>query len=187
MRTRFLLAACIATALACPLATAQTSSMPGHAIAADAAPAMKDRHIVSAFDRSFVSKASAADLADARLGKLALSQGTNSMVKSFGQRMITDHTATNRKLKVIATEQSLQLSTALSPAARKQYAAMKYLADATFDHAYARNAVQDQQHTISLFNGEVAHGRDPALRSYALQTLPTLKKDLMLALKLPQG
>jgi putative membrane protein len=175
MTTRFLLIACIATALACSRAAAQTT-MSSQATTPDTAAATRGMHIISAADRSFVRKASAANLAVVRLGKLALSQGTNSVVKAFGQRMITDHTAANRKLKVIASAQSLLLSSAPSPAAQRQYATMKGLADATFDHAYAKNAVQNYQEAIGLFE-----------RSYALQTLPTLKELLSLALRLPRG
>lgn len=101
--------------------------------------------------------------------------------------MITDHTAGNRKLSVIARQQSLLLSSAPVPTAQQQYAAMKALADATFDHVYVKKAVQDHQDAIGMFDGEAAHGTDPVLRNYALQTLPTLKEHLSLALKLPQG
>ncbi len=83
MKTRFFLAACSATAPACSLAAAQTAR-PGKATAPDTAPAMQGMHIISAADGSFVSKASVTNLAEVSLGRLALSQGTNSMVKALG-------------------------------------------------------------------------------------------------------
>lgn len=109
------------------------------------------------------------------------------MVKAFGQRMVTDHTAANQKLNAIARAQSVAISAGPSPAARQEYATMKDLADATFDHAYAKRTVQDHRAAITLFETEVAQGTDPALRNYAGQTLRILKQHLLLALKLPQG
>ena len=186
MKTHLLPAACILAALACPLLAAP-ATMPSQASTPDSAASIPRSNMTSMADRTFVKEASAANLAEVQLGRLALSQGTNSMVKAFGQRMVDDHIAANQKLDVIAHAQSLAVSSTLLPAAQQQYARMKGLADATFDHAYAKETVQDHRSAISLFEAEVAQGNDPALRNYAGQTLPKLKQHLLLALKLPQG
>ena len=185
MKTHLLLAACISVSLALPLLA--TPSMASPLSMQDSATAMRHSANTSAADRIFVKQASAANHAEVALGRLASSQGTNSMVKAFGQRMVTDHTAANQKLNAIARAQAVGVSAGLSPAARQEYATMKGLADATFDHAYAKHTVQDHHAAITLFETEVAQGTDPALRKYAGQTLPILKRHLRLALKLPQG
>ena len=186
MKTHLLLAACISVSLALPLLAAQPS-MASPMSTQDSAAATSHSASTSSADRTFVRQASAANLAEVALGKLALSQGTNSMVKTFGQRMVTDHAVANQKLNVIAHAQSATISEGPSPAATQEYANMKSLADAAFDHAYAKHVVQDHRAAITLFEMEVAQGTDRALRNYAGQTLPILKQHLRLALKLQQG
>lgn len=182
MKTRILLAACICVSLACPLAMAQ-STPPS----STDAMSMQGKHVVSKADRTFAKKASAANLAEVKLGKLALSRGTNSAVKAFGQRMIDNHTAANEKLSGIASDKSLTVSETPSAAQQKEYDMLKDMRGSAFDHAYAKKAVQDHHGAIRLFTKEKQSGTDPALRGFASQTLPTLKEHLSMARKLPKG
>lgn len=182
MKPRILLAACICASLASPMAIAQ--SAPSHSTNA---MSMQGKHVTNKADRTFAKEASAANLAEVKLGKLAQSQGTNSAVKAFGQRMIDDHTAANQKLSAIASDKSLTVSQAPSAAQQKEYDKLKSLHGDAFDHEYAKKAVHDHHAAIHLFTKEEKHGTDPSLRGYASQTLPTLKEHLSLALKLPQG
>lgn len=182
MKTRILLAACICFSLASPLALAQSAPSP-----TSDGMSMQGKHITSKADRRFARKASAANLAEVKLGKLALSQGTNSAVKAFGQRMIDDHSAANQKLKGIAHDKSIAVPQAPDTSEQKEYDKLKGLHGDAFDHEYAKKAVTDHHKAIRLFTKEQNHGTDPALRGYASQTLPMLKKHLSLAVKLPQG
>jgi putative membrane protein len=186
MKCHVLFAASILASLGCPLLHAQASAQ-NQATMQASATSQPPAKMTSAADRAFVKRASAANMAEVKLGRLAISRGTNSMVKAFGQRMVHDHTAANKHLSVIAQAQSLALSSRPSPTVRKQYGKMEMLVDATFDHAYAKRALQDHRAAIRLFEREIAQGTDPAVRHYAEQTLPTLKDHLRLALKLPQG
>ena len=182
MKTRILLAACICASLASPLALAQAA--PPHT---SDSMSMQGKHVTSKADRSFAKKASAANLAEVKLGKLALAQGTNSAVKAFGQRMIDDHSAANQKLDAIANDKSISVAQAPNAAQKKEYDKLKSLHGDAFDHEYAKKAVADHHKAIQLFTKEKNHGTDPALRGYASQTLPTLKEHLSLAVKLPKG
>jgi putative membrane protein len=183
MKTRMLIATCLSASLACSLAVAQSSpAVPASGMAMHGKMSAR-----SAADMAFLKKASAANLAEVQLGQLALAQATNSDTKAFGQRMVDDHTAANSKLSDIARDQSLVASEAPSAAEQATYAKLKGMQGSAFDHAYDRQAVKDHQNAIKLFQGEAAHGKDPALRDFANQTLPTLKEHLSMAMKLPKG
>jgi putative membrane protein len=186
MKFHVLFAAAILASLSCPLLHAQASAQT-QASMQESAASQPSEKLISAADRAFVKRASAANDAEVKLGRLAASRGTNSMVKAFGQRMVHDHTAANKRLRAIARAHSLAISSRPSPTVRKQYGKMEMLVDATFDHAYAKKAVQDHRAAIRLFETEIAQGRNLAVRHYAEQTLPTLKEHLRLALRLPQG
>lgn len=186
MKLHVLFAASILASLGYPLLHAQASAQNQASMQQSAASQSADK-LTNAADRAFVKRASAANMAEVKLGRLAVSRGTNSMVKAFGQRMVHDHTAANKRLSVIARAQSLAISSRPSPTVRKQYRKMETLFDAAFDHAYAKKAVQDHRAAIGLFETEIAQGNNLAVRHYAEQTLPTLKEHLRLALRLPQG
>jgi len=182
MKSRMLIAACIAASLACSLAAAQSAP----STSAGAMP-MRGNAMQGTIDAMFMKSASAANLAEVALGQLALSQGTNSDTRAFAQRMISDHTAANKQLGAIAGNQSILVSQAPSSDEQATYDRLKGLQGDTFDHSYDKQAVKDHQDAINLFNQEIDQGTNPALRNFALKTLPTLREHLSMALRLPQG
>src|SRR5215471_20809996 len=58
-------------------------------------------------DQQFVMKASASDLAEINLGRVAARQASNPAVKQFAQRMVDDHTKASADLLRIANKRSL--------------------------------------------------------------------------------
>src|SRR5947207_15896195 len=77
------------------------------ALSADARPA-KSAKTAAKSDattiayKHFVKEAATGDMAEVELGKLSAQKNSNEQVKAFGQRMITDHGATNDSLKSVA-------------------------------------------------------------------------------------
>ncbi len=58
----------------------------------------------------FVDAASAKGVAEVEAGKLAREKGVAADVKAFAQMMVSDHTAANEKLKAIAQQKKLEVS-----------------------------------------------------------------------------
>ncbi|MGI8757603.1 MAG: DUF4142 domain-containing protein, partial [Acidimicrobiales bacterium] len=57
-----------------------------------------------------------------------------------------------------------------------------------FNKMYVENAgLEDHQKTIDLFQKEADSGKDPALKAFAMKTLPTLKEHLQMAQSLSKG
>ena len=97
-------------------------------------------------DAQIASIVVTANQVDIDAGKLAESMSTNSEVKAFGQRMVTDHTGVNKsavdlvtKLKV--TPQDNPTSHNLKSGGEKNIANLKTLKGSAFDKAYIDHEV----------------------------------------------
>ena len=64
-------------------------------------PAMGDAH--------FAKEAAQGGMAEVKLGQLAQEKGSNDSVKSFGKRMVDDHSRAGDKLKEVASRESITL------------------------------------------------------------------------------
>src|SRR4030095_8161437 len=76
--------------------------------AAQNSPAGKSSS-VSEKDRKFMKKAAKGGAMEVAMGKLAEQNGQSEDVKSFGKRMVTDHSKANDELKSIASKKAVQL------------------------------------------------------------------------------
>jgi len=178
MNKPILLATCFAAAVSCTSLYAQASAGAGPTLAGDPIPQG---------DRMFVSQAGAANLAEIELGNLAASQGQSDAVKTFANKMVTDHTAANTALDNIATPLGLDLAGRPTRRQQKSIDSLKGMSGASFDQHYARVAERDHEDAISLFTQEASFGTDPHLRTFAADTLPALKQHLSMAQALPGG
>jgi putative membrane protein len=136
---------------------------------------------VSQGDRAFLDKAAQGGELEVKAGKLAAQRGSTPAVKSFGQQMVTDHTAANDMLRSLAASKQLALPSDLTPEQSKLLGRLEGLSGAEFDKAYASMMVSDHTEDISEFQHEASSGQDPDVRGFASQTLPTLRHHLMLA------
>jgi putative membrane protein len=132
-------------------------------------------------DSEFVANASAGGMAEVKLGQLAEERGSNPAVKSFGEKMVSDHTAAGDQLQVAAHGQGMVVSPDMSADDRAIYQRLSALSGPSFDQAYATAMVQDHQHDISDFEKEASTGKNLEIRKFASNTLPTLREHLQLA------
>ncbi len=82
-------------------------SLAGVAAAQDT-PAGKSSSL-SANDKKFMKKAAKGGMMEVAMGKLAEEKGQSDDVKSFGKRMVTDHSKANDELKKIAAQKNVKL------------------------------------------------------------------------------
>src|SRR4051812_48990328 len=61
-------------------------------------------------DAEFVKLASASDLAEINLGKIAAKQATSAEVKQFAEQMIADHTKSSKMLLQIANKKGMAVA-----------------------------------------------------------------------------
>jgi len=132
-------------------------------------------------DNSFVRKAAEANYAEIQLGKLAQDKGTNSAVKDFGQRMVTDHTKAYDQLKPIASKDNITMPDRMNVKDQALYDRLSKLSGTQFDREYMRSMVKDHQSDVAEFQRESTKAKEADVRTYATNTLPVLQEHLRLA------
>jgi putative membrane protein len=136
---------------------------------------------LSSADRKFFTDASQGGMLEVELGKIAAEKGSNPDVKTFGQRMVDDHSKANDQLKGLAAQKNVKLSDKLSPAKQKMVAKYNKLSGAAFDSSYMSNMVTDHKQDVAEFQKEAKSGKDSDVKSWAQTTLPTLQDHLKMA------
>lgn len=134
-------------------------------------------------DKTFVKKAAEGGLTEVELGQLATQKASNEEVKKFGQRMVDDHSKANDQLKQVAAQEHITLPTEPGAKEKATKARLEKLSGEQFDRAYMRDMVRDHRADIAEFAHEAKMGKDPAVKSFAESTLPTLREHLKLAEK----
>ena len=136
---------------------------------------------LSSADRKFFTDASQGGMMEVELGKIAADKGSNPDVKTFGQRMVDDHSKANDQLKDLASKKDVKLLGKLSPAKQKMVDKFNKLSGAAFDSSYMSHMVTDHKQDIAEFKKEAKSGKDSDLKAWAQATLPTLEDHLKMA------
>jgi putative membrane protein len=142
---------------------------------------------VAVSDTQFARKAAQGGMAEVKLGKLAQEKGTSESVKRFGTRMVEDHTKAGDELKRAAAQENIALPEDISAKDKSTYDSLSKLSGAAFDRAYARDMVKDHEEDVADFNKEANGGKNPAIKDFATQTLPTLQDHLKEAKEMRQN
>jgi len=131
-------------------------------------------------DSAFVKEAAMGGMAEVELGRLALQKGESSDVKQFAQRMVDDHSKANDQLKPIAQQKNVAVPSQLSGKEKALYDRLSKLSGAAFDRAYMRAMLADHRKDVTAFTKSTS-GKDPDVKQFASQTLPTLQDHLKMA------
>lgn len=129
-------------------------------------------------DKNFMKHAAIGNQAEIQLGQMAQTKASNAAVKSFGERMVKDHSSADDKLKSIAESQHISLPVQLDPEHNNQAEALSRLSGPQFDKAYMTLMVQEHTKTVNLFKNEAATAHDPTVKQFAATALPTLQSHL---------
>jgi putative membrane protein len=141
---------------------------------------------VSEQDLTFAEEAAKSGLLEVQLGELATKQADSSDVQDFGRRMVEDHGKANEQLKLIAEEKGITLPDNLDQDQQHTIDELSQLSGEEFDSAYMDQMVKDHENDVVAFREQVESGKDPGLRAFAEETLPTLEEHLNLAQQIDQ-
>jgi|HubBroStandDraft_3_1064219.scaffolds.fasta_scaffold01404_2 putative membrane protein len=137
---------------------------------------------LKATDKTFVRKAAEGGMAEVELGKLAASKASDPEVKSFGQKMVDDHSKANDKLKQVAGQKGVDLPNGMSAKDKALEAKLDKLSGADFDRTYMKEMLKDHQKDVAEFRKEAKRAAaDADVKSFASDTLPTLEEHLKMA------
>jgi putative membrane protein len=129
-------------------------------------------------DQAFAKDAARGGMAEVKLGKLAEDNGSSEAVKTFGTRMVAEHTKAGHKLKEAAAQEHIALPTDLAAKDQATYDRLSKLSGADFDRAYAQDMVKDHQQDLRDFQREANHGNDDVIKAFAAQTVPMIQQHL---------
>jgi putative membrane protein len=132
-------------------------------------------------DKEFVSKAGMGGLFEVQAGNLALQKAQSADVKSFAQRMVTDHSKANEELQQLATTKGLALPAELDGQHKSAVDHLTSLSGAEFDKAYMQHMVEDHDKDVAEFDKASTSAQDTDVKTWAGKTLPVLQQHQQLA------
>lgn len=132
-------------------------------------------------DRAFAQVAASGGLAEVDLANLALQASRSDAIKAFARQMIQDHSKANRELMDIGGQQSIPVPSDLDPEHKQVRERLAPLQGPQFDIEYLRIQQQDHQRTAQLLEYEIGSGENPALKNFAVETLPIVLRHLAMA------
>jgi putative membrane protein len=130
--------------------------------------------------QTFITKAVQGNLAEVSMGQLAQQQGNSAEVKSFGQQLVTDHSAANQKLTSIASGMGVTPPAEPSKKQKSDAAKMAKMSGDAFDREFAKHMVADHKKDIADYK-KAAKMKNDQIASYATESLPVLEKHLQMA------
>jgi putative membrane protein len=160
------------------LGAAAQSSMGSDQSSASSASSAQSGSSISPADKTFIKKAAEGGMAEVELGKIAAEKGSSEDVKKFGQRMVDDHSKANDQLKQVASSKGVDVPSDLNAKDKATKERLSKMSGAQFDKAYMANMVRDHQQDVAEFRRESKMAKDPDVKSFAAQTLPTLEDHL---------
>jgi putative membrane protein len=120
-------------------------------------------------DKTFMKKAAKGGMMEVAMGQVAEQKGQSEDVKSFGKRMVTDHSKANDELKSIASKKGFQLPS------------KEHTVKWTSDKAYIEMMVKDHEKDLVEFKEEANSGSDPDVKKFADDTAKMVQEHLDLA------
>ncbi len=140
----------------------------------------------TAMEQDFAKTAAASGLFELETARLAQQKATDSAVKSYAAMLVDHHSMANDKLQQLAMQGNVALPTQLPSDRKAELDQLTKASGAEFDRQFVRVVgIKAHQDDIALFEKAASSANNPALRTFAQNTLPTLRDLLTSAQKLP--
>lgn len=135
----------------------------------------------NATDRMFTTMAAMGGTAEIALSKVALMKSDDPKVKGFAKTMIHDHTILGHGLAVTAHSNHLPAPMVLDPQHQAIRAKLMRMSGKAFDKAYMIAMINDHAKTVSLFQNEIAHGKNIHVTNLATKNVNVIQNHLQMA------
>ena len=140
---------------------------------------------LNAIDFNFVGQANLGAPFQVDSGRLAETKGTSAAIRDYAHLMVTSHIPVVDALNVILKREKITPSnTLLQGAYDAMISTLKADEGAAFDRDYVNGQLEYQNGNAALFRQEIQNGTDPALKEFALQTLPKIEDHVQRAERL---
>jgi predicted outer membrane protein len=135
----------------------------------------------------FLKDATASSRFELDAAKLALSRSNDARLRSLAATLVNHHSATQPRLRQMLSARNMA-PPMLSNDQRKALNRLTKLQGAKFDREWMEAvALRSQQDGVSVYEKASQAARDPALRAWIEQVLPTLRWQLQAAERIATG
>jgi putative membrane protein len=141
----------------------------------------ENRGQLTSSDYKFAVDAYRANTEEITLAQLAAQKASDPAVQQFAQRMIQDHTKANQQLTQIISQKGATLPTTTTTSQERETDRLAKLSGADFDKAYMDHMVKDHKKDVKEFQKAADNAKDPDIKAFAANTLPTLQEHLQMA------
>jgi len=125
--------------------------------------------------KHFLIVASIKNLQEVSAGEQALQKAKKPEVRAFAEMMIKDHGQSEQQLMQLAKGRRINLPPAATGGVKPD---LLLAGAADFDSAYVHAMSAGHGNTVQMFENYATTGKDPAVRAWAQQQVPTLKMHL---------
>jgi putative membrane protein len=132
----------------------------------------------SADDSKFLQEAIRGNMAEVKMGQLALQRAQSKDVRDYGQMLVDDHSKANKNATAAAQKMNVTPPTEPSAKQKATYDAMAKLSGNQFDSMFISHMVQDHEEDVAKYTAQAQSGDSSKATDYAKDTLPTLKTHL---------
>ncbi len=123
-------------------------------------------------DKLFMVHAYQGNLAEVKLGKLAMQRAKDPMVKMVAKTVGMEHGIANRDLKGHFKAMDMSLPKDVGIANAALYEKMTTLYGSAFDKAYISALAGGHETAVVLYSHEVKNGKNATVKAYATNKLP---------------
>lgn len=133
----------------------------------------------------FVKKAATSDLFEIAVSKLAVERA-DPTTKVFAEQMVRDHERISSELKQMAENQTVNvvIPTEMTEDQKEMLAKLQGLQGQDFNDRYHSDQVKAHADAVDLFQRYGEKGEQTAVKTWAANTLPTLRHHLDMAREL---
>lgn len=128
--------------------------------------------------QDFVTKVADGTQFELQSARIAQEKTKNPAVKALANRLIADHTKAGEDLKKTAASESaieVPANPQMPDEMMRKINALKAASGKDFDARFIEIMADDHRDDIQLFKSYESEGSDPAIKSFARRTLPTIE------------
>jgi putative membrane protein len=138
-------------------------------------------------DASAMKQLAQANLSEIAAGKAAASKAQSPDVKSFGQKMVDDHSKMLADLRALAKKKNVALPQDADMKDMAQMKLMERKSGAEFDKAYMEHMVKDHEKDVQDTQNIAAKAKDPEFKAAVQQANTKIKEHLALAQRISKS
>jgi putative membrane protein len=138
-------------------------------------------------DKMFIRKATEGGIAEVKLGQLAAQKGGSDEVKTFGQKMVDDHTKLNSALAQVADSVGVMLPKTMNKDDQAEYDKLDKLSGNDFDVEYLTFMVKDHHKDLHDFRMEAASPADQTLHEAVVKAASVIHEHAVMVDKLARA